>query len=411
MESKIKSYQQEQHQKIQENSDKLELCLAADETFFDQVILVMLDLSSGYIFVEEKTENCQHETWKERVNQIFQSLNIKVKYLVSDGAKAIIKMALNDLGTHSIADLFHILYNLNRSIGWELNSKGNRLQKKLKHQLEKQATSEVIESINTSITTLQQSLLTYHNSCYDISLCLHPFNLHQNTITTTEIVSLKLQKILKTIETIFTNHNLKDPRNGIRNFRNKISSLASIIDIWWSWVEQSLIQSECNVSVFHWVKQYLLPTVYWQKQFQRTKNPYLRNNYYNAYLKAKVLFEEHNITRGLTHDHQEQWWNWAMWMVTKFQRSSSAVEGRNGYLSQVYHNRRGLSQKRLQVSTIIHNFALKRSDGTTAAQRLFGCEFPDLFEYLVENLGELPQPRKSRKSSKPQTFSLPTVPS
>ncbi len=34
-----------------------------------------------------------------------------------------------------------------------------------------------------------------------------------------------------------------------------------------------------------------------------------------------------------------------------------------------------------------------------------------LFEYLVENLGESAQPRKSRKSSKPKTFTLPNVPS
>ena len=97
-------------------------------------------------------------------------------------------------------------------------------------------------------------------------------------------------------------------------------------------------------------------------------------------------------------------------MVSKFQRSSSAVEGRNGYLSQVHHNRRGLSSKRLHVSTVIHNFSLKRSDGTTAAERLFGQKFPDLFEYLVENIGELPHPRKSRKSFKSQTYALPTVP-
>lgn len=68
---------------------------------------------------------------------------------------------------------------------------------------------------------------------------------------------------------------------------------------------------------------------------------------------------------------------------------------RNGYLSQIHHNRRGLSSKRLKVATIIHNFALFRNDGTTAASRLFGQQFPDLFEYLVENIGELPQHKGS----------------
>jgi len=54
----------------------------------------------------------------------------------------------------------------------------------------------------------------------------------------------------------------------------------------------------------------------------------------------------------------------------------------------------GLSQRRLQVLTVIHNFDLKRSDGSTAAQRLFGRQFPNLFDYLVEHMGDLPQPRK-----------------
>ena len=149
----------------------------------------------------------------------------------------------------------------------------------------------------------------------------------------------------------------------------------------------------------------------WQQQIKRTKNPHLRKDYQTAYIKAKVFFQQHPVTLSLTQLDQEQWWNWAVWMVSKFQRSSSPVEGRNGYLSQVHHNRRGLSTKRLQVSTLIHNFYLKRSDSTTAAQRLFGCQFPDLFEYLVEHIGELPQPRKSRKLSQSQIFSLPTVPS
>jgi hypothetical protein len=135
-----------------------------------------------------------------------------------------------------------------------------------------------------------------------------------------------------------------------------------------------------------------------------------RKDYHAAYITALTFLEQHSVTVGLNQLDREQWWNWAIWMVSKFQRSSSAVEGRNGYLSQVHHNRRGLSSKRLQVSTIIHNFSLKRNDGTTAAERLFGQQFPDLFEYLVESIGELPQPRKSRKSSKVQTFTLPTVP-
>jgi hypothetical protein len=62
MESAIIEYQQRQNEFISKISSDVEVCLAADETFFDEVILVMLDLPSGYIFVEEITENCQYKT-------------------------------------------------------------------------------------------------------------------------------------------------------------------------------------------------------------------------------------------------------------------------------------------------------------------------------------------------------------
>jgi hypothetical protein len=71
---------------------------------------------------------------------------------------------------------------------------------------------------------------------------------------------------------------------------------------------------------------------------------------------------------------------WAQWMCAKYQPTSSAVEGRNGYLSGLHHAGRGLGEQNLRVLTTIHNFDLKRADGTTAAQRLFERRFPDLFE-------------------------------
>ncbi len=411
IELKILDYQREQERQLRTSSSQFEVCAAADETFFDQVILVMLDLPSGYIFVEEITEDCQYETWQEKVTQAFQPLGLKVKYLVSDRAKAIVKLALKDLGTTSIADLFHVLYNLNRSLALELNCLGAKLQKQLKMEKEKGAEPDLIAQIETNQRLLQQSRLTYDHCCYRLSTCLHPFALNENRPQTTETVAMELQSILHRLQTLRQTHQLKDSRNGIRSMKNQIESLSAIVDLWWSWVDQCLAASGCEINLVHWVKDYLLPAAYWQQQVQRTKNPELREDYQAAKMKTQEFLRIHSVTMSLSSKEREQWWHWAIWMVSKFQRCSSAVEGRNGYLSQVHHNRRGLSTKRLKVSTVIHNFSLKRSDGTTAAERLFGRKFPDLFEYLENNLGELPQPRRSRKSSQPQTFTLPTVPS
>ncbi|WP_249370302.1 DUF6399 domain-containing protein [Acaryochloris marina] len=89
----------------------------------------------------------------------------------------------------------------------------------------------------------------------------------------------------------------------------------------------------------------------------------------------------------MNSQESQEWVDWAQWMSTKYQRTSSAVEGRNGYLSRLHHAARGFSEESLKVLTIIHNFDLKRADGTTAAQRLFGHPFPDVFESVVNSMG------------------------
>ncbi|MDL1968119.1 MAG: DUF6399 domain-containing protein [Deltaproteobacteria bacterium] len=49
-------------------------------------------------------------------------------------------------------------------------------------------------------------------------------------------------------------------------------------------------------------------------------------------------------------------------------------------------------------STVIHNFGLTRLNGTTASGRLFEIDFPDLFEFVVNQMGDLPIARMDRKS-------------
>ena len=69
-----------------------------------------------------------------------------------------------------------------------------------------------------------------------------------------------------------------------------------------------------------------------------------------------------------------------------FQRSSSCVEGRNGQLALWHHSLHRLSERRLRVLTVLHNFFLRRRDGTTAAERFFEAAPGDLFPWLLDRL-------------------------
>ena len=96
--------------------------------------------------------------------------------------------------------------------------------------------------------------------------------------------------------------------------------------------------------------------------------------------------------------HEERWSagpdpQEAEW-AKAFQRASSAVEGRNGYLSQMHPNHRGLPKRRYKVWTVLHNFDCRISDGTTPASRFFRQEFPDLFETVLLQIDDVPRPRR-----------------
>ncbi len=90
----------------------------------------------------------------------------------------------------------------------------------------------------------------------------------------------------------------------------------------------------------------------------------------------------------------ESWKAWAAAQAKALQRASSAVEGRNGSLSGMHHNQRGLPKGRYPVWTVLHNFDCRASDGTTPAARFFRRGFPDLFEAVLAKIHDLPRPRK-----------------
>jgi hypothetical protein len=102
------------------------------------------------------------------------------------------------------------------------------------------------------------------------------------------------------------------------------------------------------------------------------------------------------LARGTSLERVNELLNIVKGKAITFQRSSSEVEGRNGYLSFIHHGHKGIPKERLKVLTVIHNYDIKRRDGSTPAERLFDRSFPDLFEFLCENVTGFKEPRKRK---------------
>lgn len=175
--------------------------------------------------------------------------------------------------------------------------------------------------------------------------------------------------------------------------KKQVSDIAGVIDLWWVWGSESLTAYSLPKELADWLREWLLPKVYWRVQAQRPSAGPLQQAYRKAAKHADDQLQTHPLTTVLAPQELTRWHRWATWMVMKFQRTSSAVEGRNGVLSRMNHPQRSIPARRLKVSPVIHNFGIHREDGTTAAERLFGEKFPDLFEWIVDHIGELPLPR------------------
>ena len=97
--------------------------LAADETFFGEVmILVLMDLSSGYLLLESIQDDRRFDTWLAQASPRLDALGIEVGHAVSDRAKALIKLAVDGFDCASGADVFHEQYGLSRWLGSALGS-------------------------------------------------------------------------------------------------------------------------------------------------------------------------------------------------------------------------------------------------------------------------------------------------
>ncbi len=415
------------YQKTQENkaADKgREIIASGDETFFnDALILVLMDLSSGYILVEDKVDDRTHATWEEASISRLNQLKLMVRHFVSDRGKSLIKLAFDSFNCEPGADIFHGQYDISKWLGAFFYRRLGSINKEIKeikeslmksigkgadpHRIEEK--EEQLANAKEELNTLEAGKQSYAEAQQGVSKSVHPFALHDNKAQTSLEVESNLEKNAQDFEEISQTHSIDDPKNKLDKFRKQIEDIASIVDVWWLWAIESLVGYGLGKERQDWLLYTLLPVIYWHYQMERTQHSELRKTYKKAWIMAFKQWKEHPLTLTISDSELQSWLSWGEWIVSKFQRASSAVEGRNGCLAQTYHSGRGLTARRLKALTVVHNFDLKRRDGTTAAERLFDIQFPDLFGWLVEQMGDLPLARTGRQCRLPNPLNCKAV--
>jgi len=378
---------------------------AVDETFLQRMMLVCMDLATGYLLMEEVAADRSFDTWFNRANERLTIFGTEVLYMVSDRAKALIKLAHTGLGCPSIPDLFHLGHDLAKSYSLCIFGRLRHAQRSLEHAkqcLEKLPQSAQAQARVTACATLvnhwQEVGSAWRQRLSNVSRILHPWRLADSIRQTSKEVEEQLRAELLAIETLLETNGLPTKKDTLDKVRKHLAGISALVDLWWQTVRQDLTQLAMTPRWTQWCEAWLLPLMYWQEQLHRTRCPGEKAQIVLVLQAVAGAFERHPCTRQLTPEVLAGWKAWAGEHARAFQRASSAVEGRNGYLAQMQHNHRGLPMCRYQVWTVLHNFDCRAADGTTPASRFFRRSFPDLCESVLSQIDELPLPRQRRQA-------------
>jgi hypothetical protein len=121
--------------------------------------------------------------------------------------------------------------------------------------------------------------------------------------------------------------------------------------LWCHYVSNSLDGSIYYVEEKEWAFNLVLPLVYWKLQKKKSKSKEIQKYTHKAYKVALQQYNPQALTHSLENPDKYMWFYGVKSMASMFQRTSSAIEGRKGWLSQMHFAARGLTADRVNVQT------------------------------------------------------------
>jgi len=165
--------------------------------------------------------------------------------MVSDGAKALIKLALEGLGCTSVPDLFHALRDLGQPLGSAIGRQYSQL-KKQQHKPHEQLTKTISETKLTELEekreqltvqrqALESTQITDHQTLLAITQAIHPFNLTTGGWQLGQELSSCLSSSLSQRRSQAIRYGTNKAQTAIDTFERHIPSFAEGIHAWWRW--------------------------------------------------------------------------------------------------------------------------------------------------------------------------------
>jgi len=403
---------------------KITLC--EDETFHPEICLVAIEPVSNFILVEKYAMDRKTKTWDEAVCDGLENLPVEVIQVASDEGRSLISHALKGLKVHHSPDCFHVIYEIGRGTCGALMSKIRKAEKehenaikqtlKIENEKEKfdgaekrprgrrphfeERIEQAKQKEQQAKEDLDQARLnqeTVRNAKAEIGRVYHPYDLktgkRQDSDTVSELLSDCFDEIHKA--TIDLSDRCKDRVNKAQRV---VGGMVATIAFFFQMIDIYLDNIQFSDRDKYLMHNYLIPGHYLKLAASKERDIDRKADLFE---KAKELLsiidELENLGEVSCDCKMEKLEKAARDCAQIFQRSSSCVEGRNAQLALRHQGIHQLSNRHLQALTVMHNYYIRRRDGTTAAERLFEAKPNDLFEFLLDRMNYPARPRNRLK--------------
>jgi hypothetical protein len=403
-----------------------QIALTGDENFHgEHPCLVAIEPVSDFIVVETYSERRDAQTWSEAITKATADLPVTVVALTSDQAKGLIACA-GQLDAQYTPELFHGQRDLARGLFAALRRVISAKEKELEQAKERvrhaaaqkekaqqrqprpgQPTDQEWRLLQAQdeqqcIAKQLEDEQQWHKQAKDALRGLaddyHPFDARTGQPLTVEQVKQRLEQRHATLEKVAIVTGLTDRMDEELSKGSKwITALVASMAWFWSMARGRLEELALPEEAEKVVQEKLLAGLYWEQAARRGRT--VQDRKHQKELAERLLSEawakEGPLTR-LSQSDQKQVQAVAREVIGLFSRSSSCVEGRNGRLALHHHGHTRLSEGRLKALGVVHNYLVRRLDGSTAAERFFGVPQRDAFAWLLERMPELPRPAAKR---------------
>lgn len=426
MEEAIISFDHSERDRLAASMQPKEVTVCQDETFHPETCLVAIEPVSNFILLEKYADSRKASEWTNAMEKATHGLPISIVQSTSDEGRGILHHVKSDLGAHHAPDLFHVQHEIVKGTSAVLAGK----KKKAETALE-QATKNVERCINQKEKYQQTKhgpgrppqfdkriKTALHNqeeaerklesaelhqkqmkeAIQEIGKAYHPVDLETGQLRQTEEVSESLNDCFKTMETIASKANLFERSlKRIQKAKKVVMDMVASILFFHMSIQAKVEALSLSPKVEQAVMGTLIPGLYLKRVSGQAKSADERRQLRRKSREILLSLQgDDSPFSGLTAEELKLMYEVGEECANLFQRSSSCVEGRNGQLSLRHHGLHRLSNRKLAALTAVHNYFIKRRDGTTPAERFFGTKQKEMFEFLLNNIDLPGRPARAR---------------